>query len=501
MREKSKLFFINGSILTATALLMKFASLVFSIYVTNKIGSEAVGIFTLIMTVYLFFITIATSGLNVAVSVLVSEYFAKDKGKLAIKTIRTCILCSLLLGLFASFLIIIFSNFIINVCLHNRVSSKILFYIGAGLPFIAMSACINSYFTSIRKAYKNAITQVFEFVVKVIATIYLLKMNISKGVENICISLILADVISEVCSFTLVYILYKLDIRSKKYNNIHSFGQRLNILKISFPVAVTSYIRSGLSALKQLIIPSQLEKSGLSCEHSLSAYGMINGMILPVITFPTVLIYSYCQLIIPEISTYCAQNNFKAINYVSNKAFKILCSFAFCIAFIFWKFSNELGMAIYNNVEAGLYFKILAPLTFFMYVDHIVDCILKGLNKQFGVMCCNIIDLCFTTCFIYFLLPIYGINGYLFSFVFSEILNFSISFWQMIKYSRIRINVLEWFIFPFAIGTLTIFISNIFHFSFSNMVVNLIMNILLFVTTYFLLAFFTLKKNILLFNK
>ena len=463
---------------------MKFAALIFNIYISNQIGSEAVGVFSLVMAVYLFFITVATSGLNIAVTVIVSEKFALNKNKQAIKAIRTCIFFSLLLGIAAGGLILLFSNFITSKCLHNMVSSRPLFYIAIGLPFIAMSSCISSYFTTIRKAYKNAISQVFEFTIKMFATIILLKINITNGVEAVCISLILADVISEVCSFTLIFILYIIDIRLKKLEDVRSFGQRFNILKIAFPVAVTSYIRSGLSTLKQLIIPTQLEKSGISCSRALSQYGMINGMVLPVIAFPTVFTDSYSMLLIPEFSTYVAQKNYKAINFIANKIFKITCSFSMCICSIFFIFSNELGMAIYNNIEIGYFFKVFTPFIFFMYMDHIIDCILKGLNKQFGVMCCNILDLSITTCFIYFLLPILGIKGYVLSIFFSEVLNFSISLFQLIKYSKIRPNLLDWIVIPVACSFLAYVFCSFIAFSFSSLILNLVLNILVFIIFY-----------------
>ena len=484
MRQKSKLFLINGAILTSTSLLMKFAALIFNIYISNQIGSEAVGVFSLVMAVYLFFITVATSGLNIAVTVIVSEKFALNKNQQAIKAIRTCIFFSLLLGIAAGGLILLFSNFITSKCLHNMVSSRPLFYIAIGLPFIAMSSCISSYFATIRKAYKNAISQVFEFTIKMFATIILLKINISNGVEAICISLILADVISEICSFTLIFILYIIDIKLKKLEDIRSFGQRINILKIAFPVAVTSYIRSGLSTLKQLIIPTQLEKSGISCSRALSQYGMIIGMVLPVITFPTVFTDSYSMLLIPEFSTYVAQKNYKAINYIANKIFKIACAFTMCICSIFFIFSNDLGLAIYNNIEIGYYFKIFTPFIFFMYMDHIIDCILKGLNKQFGVMCCNILDLSITTCFIYFLLPVLGIKGYVLSIFFSEVLNFSISLFQLFKYSGIKPNLIDWIVVPLFCSLVGFFVVNIWRFNFVGLVGNLIFNVFLFVLVY-----------------
>lgn len=463
---------------------MKFAALIFNIYISNQIGSEAVGVFSLVMAVYLFFITVATSGLNIAVTVIVSEKFALNKNQQAIKAIRTCIFFSLLLGIAAGGLILLFSNFITSKCLHNMVSSRPLFYIAIGLPFIAMSSCISSYFATIRKAYKNAISQVFEFTIKMFATIILLKINISNGVEAICISLILADVISEICSFTLIFILYIIDIKLKKLEDIRSFGQRINILKIAFPVAVTSYIRSGLSTLKQLIIPTQLEKSGISCSRALSQYGMINGMVLPVITFPTVFTDSYSMLLIPEFSTYVAQKNYKAINYIANKIFKITCAFTMCICSIFFIFSSDLGLAIYNNIEIGYYFKIFTPFIFFMYMDHIIDCILKGLNKQFGVMCCNILDLSITTCFIYFLLPILGIKGYVLSIFFSEVLNFSISLFQLFKYSGIKPNLIDWIVVPLFCSLVGFFVVNIWRFNFVGLVGNLIFNVFLFVLVY-----------------
>ena len=380
------------------------------------------------------------------------------------------------------------------------VSSGPLFYIAIGLPFIAMSSCISSYFATIRKAYKNAISQVFEFTIKMFATIILLKINISNGVEAICISLILADVISEICSFTLIFILYIIDIKLKKLEDIRSFGQRINILKIAFPVAVTSYIRSGLSTLKQLIIPTQLEKSGISCSRALSQYGMINGMVLPVITFPTVFTDSYSMLLIPEFSTYLAQKNYKAINYIANKIFKITCAFTMCICSIFFIFSNDLGLAIYNNIEIGYYFKIFTPFIFFMYMDHIIDCILKGLNKQFGVMCCNILDLSITTCFIYFLLPVLGIKGYVLSIFFSEVLNFSISLFQLFKYSRIKPNLIDWIVVPLFCSLVGFFVVNIWRFNFVGLVGNLIFNVFLFVlvygVTFFIINFSNLRyKN------
>ena len=223
-------------------------------------------------------------------------------------------------------------------------------------------------------------------------------------------------------------------------------------------------------------------------------------MVIPVITFPTAFIYPYSQLIIPEFSAYLAKKNYKSINYIINKIFKIISNFSFCICSIFWIFSNQIGLVIYNNVESSYYFKIMSPLIIFMYMDHIVDSVLKGLNRQFGVMVCNIIDLSITICIMYFLLPLYGIKAYIFSLFFSEILNFCISFYQMIKYSKINVNIYDWLFKPLFCSLFSYICILNLKFNFSNLSTYLISNIILFIF-YYLFFFIIFNKFYLLFKK
>ena len=63
-----------------------------------------------------------------------------------------------------------------------------------------------------------------------------------------------------------------------------------------------------------------------------------------------------------------------------------------------------------------------------MYIDNVIDGILKGVGSQFGVMVINICDLLITIFIIYFVVPFLGTNGYIFSIFVSEIFNFTASF-------------------------------------------------------------------------
>ena len=407
--------------------------MVFGIYVSNKIGSEAVGVFDLVMSVYMLAITLATSGLNLACISIVSEQFAKCDFFSGLKAVKSCGIFALLLGLGSSILLFLFSDFIATNWLNNMISSAPLYLIAVGLPFIAISSVLNGYFVAIRKAYKGAISQFLEITVKIICTIVLLNFFSLKSVESICMCLILADVISEIVSCLFLFTLYTFDKSQYGKRKLTGISFKKEILKITFPVSITSYIRSGLSTLKKFIVPIRLVVFGLPYAMALSEYGKITGMTLPIIMFPNMCISSFSNLLVPEFSSLLVNGNKKRIINVCNKIFKITSFFAITISAIFIYYSNEISLLIFQNLECSNYIKILSPLILFMCLDNVIDNMLKGLNKQFEVMLYNIIDLVITICLLYFLIPVLGIKGFIISIYVSEIFNFFVSYFELYK--------------------------------------------------------------------
>lgn len=71
--RRIKVFLFNGILLTLTGFVMRAIGMFFNVYISNKIGTEAVGIYGLIMSVYMFSITLANSGIHLATTRIVSE--------------------------------------------------------------------------------------------------------------------------------------------------------------------------------------------------------------------------------------------------------------------------------------------------------------------------------------------------------------------------------------------------------------------------------------------
>ncbi len=430
-----KLFIFNTLILLMSSIILQIIGMFFNIYISNTIGEEAVGVFSLVMSVYLFGITLASAGINISATRLVAEELACNNEIGAKKAAKRCIFFSLVFGICASLIFFIYSDFIVEKCLHNRISKNVIYLICIALPSISMSSAVNGYFTAVRRVYKNAIAKFFEEFVKIICTAFLLKSFMPDGIDYACYSLILADVISEVLSFVYLYILYIFDKRKglleSRFRDIDSYNKR--ILRITIPVALTSYLRSGLSTLKQLIIPSSLQKSGMNSSNSLIAYGIVNGMAMPIIMFPVILVTSFSGLLVPEFSRFHIEKNYKKIRNISSIVLIGTFIFSIIIAILVFAFANNLSVALYNKIEIAKYLRILSPLIIIMYLDIVIDSILKGLDAQVSVMAINVFDCIVSICFIYFLVPILGFSGYIISIFISEIIDFTLSGYKLLK--------------------------------------------------------------------
>lgn len=493
--RKAKIFIVNGIILTSSSLLIRGAGLIFNIYVANKVGQEAIGIFSLVMSVYTFAITFATSGISLACTCIVSEEFAKNNFEKGLKAVKTCIFFALILGITASILLFLFAHIISGNWLKGNVSNLPIYSISLGLPLISISAVIGGYLTSIGKSYKSAFAQCVELTVKIIATYFLLSFSINKGIDAICTSLIIGDVISEFFSFLLNLIFYFVEKRKFKPSRGYHKDLNIKIFKIAFPVAITSYIRSGLSSLKHFLIPIRLQASGLNYSLAISKYGLINGMVMPVLMFASFFVTSFSGLLVPEYARLLAGKNFNRMKTVCSKIFTITFSFSFLIAGIFLFFSNELSLLIYKNLEIAIYLKIFSLLIIFMYIDNVIDGILKGVGSQFGVLVINICDLLITIFIIYFVVPFLGTNGYIFSIFVSEIFNFTASFILLKNKINFSFDFFNCCIKPVFVAFLSFFISRILPISFNLIWLNYLTKIFLFALIYIGLMFLRTEEK------
>ncbi len=429
-----KAFILNGLVLTFTSLILRCIGMFFNSYISQKIGAEAVGLYGLIMSVYSFGITIALSGINLATTKIVAEEIAYGNIGNIKKVVRKCLMFSLLFSGLGSILLILFSPYVCNVWLHNKISCVPFYIISVSLPFISMSSCITGYFSAVRNSIKPACDQIFEQILKVMLISTFLNYFMPSGLEYTCISLILGNILAEICSFVFIYTLYRFDKRKyKHYSETNSYFEK-RILNITIPVGLTSCIRSGLSTLKQVLIPLGFEKNGSSCEKALANYGLISGMAMPLVLFPNIIVLTFSNLLIPEFTEFNARSDYSRISRISKKILKYTLCFSIFVSIFLFLCAEKCSYFMYKTTDVAIYIRLLSPLIPFMYVDNVVDAILKGLGRQVTVLKINILDLFTSILLIFIIIPKFGIMGYIFIIYFSELLNFGCSFKCLAKY-------------------------------------------------------------------
>lgn len=444
-----KQFIINGLILTVTSVTMRLLTVAFNVYITDKVGAAGVGLFSLIMSVYAFAVTFATSGISLSATRLVSQQIVKGSGKGVRGAMLRCIVYALVFGTAGAVLLFSFSKMIASNWLGDVRTLRSLRILAFSLPPLAVSAALSGYFSAVRRVAKNAVTNILEQFIRIFFTAALLVCVFGRGIEAASVAIVTGMLLSEFLAFIVSFILYLLDIRHiRDLTAPPSSDLTGRLIKMAVPIAVSSYIRSALVTLEHLLIPKGLIKNGATSTEALSSYGVISGMVFPVIFFPMAFLTAFTGLIVPEVTRYKETGNIRSIEYVTGRIMKITVIFSVAAAGFFAYYSDTLGMLLYDSAEAGKYIRIFAFLIPVMYIDNTTDAILKGLGEQFASMRYNIIDALVSVILVFFLLPPFGIKGYVLVIYVCEILNAALSLRKLFSCVKVKLKPFTTILLP-----------------------------------------------------
>lgn len=421
---------------------MRLLTVMFNVYITEKIGAAGVGLFSLVMSVYSFAVTFATSGIYLSATRLVSQQLVRSSGKGVKAAMDRCMIYALLFGSAGMILLYSLSGVIARDLLGDVRVVRSLRILSVSLPPLAVSAALSGYFSAVRRVAKNAVTNILEQIIRIFLTVALLMRFSGDGIEAATVSIVVGILISELLAFTVSFILYLSDRKNTAdLTAPASVNLTGRLIKMAIPIAVSSYIRSALVTLEHILIPKGLIKNGATSEQALSSYGVVSGMVFPVIFFPMAFLSAFTGLLVPEITRYQEKNAKKSIEYVTGRIFKISIIFSVAVAGFFAYYADALGLLLYDRAEAGKFIRIFAFLIPVMYIDNTTDAILKGLGEQVASMRYNIIDALVSVLLVFFLLPPFGIKGYVIVIYVCEILNAVLSLGKLFKCVEIKSNL------------------------------------------------------------
>ena len=366
---KSTLILIIGGFCT------KLLGMIIKIVTTRIIGTEGIGIYSLIMPTYMLILSICQLGLPTALNVLVASNKNNNKN-----LVSSSIFISLFIDLIIFIILLVLGkNMAINLLNEERTYLG-LYAIGFTLPFITISNMLRSYFFGKQRMYPHVITNIIEDLVKLILIIIGLPYFLTKGIEYAVCYIILSNIICELSSI-IIFLFLLPNFKSSKKELIPNKNSIKDLLKISLPTTGSRIIGNIGYFLEPIIITFVLIKIGYDKSFIVNEYGIINGYVMQLVLLPSFFTSAISQALIPNVSNAYVNKKYEYIKKKIKQAilFSLLIGIPSTICFL--TFPDILLKFLFKTTEGINYIRVIAPICILHYIQTPISSSLQSMNK------------------------------------------------------------------------------------------------------------------------
>ena len=417
-----KLYLLKGTfILTAAGLLSRTAGFFYKIFLSRTVGAENMGIHQLILPVYAFCAAAAFGGIQTAVSKHVSASLAKGSKKEAWNAFLSGFLLSLGGAFFCSLLLFLGSGWIASAFLGEPRCSLLLKILAFSLPFAAVHSCVSGYLIGQKKILLPAFSQLTEQLLRILVSFILYFIFIERGYALSAAVIVLGQAAGEASSALLCFLFLLLSPREPMPGKAELRSGIRSTLSVSLPLSSSRMLLCVLQGIEAALLPLQLRQFGLTASQALAEYGTFSGMALPLILFPTAITGSLGTLLLPAVSEAKSADRSRQLNATIEASFLGSLYLGFFCVNAFLLFGEEAGQLLFDSQTAGKYILSLSFLCPFLYTGTTLSNILHGLGKTGAVSLFHSLSFTLRLLFVIFLVPVMGIEGYLYGILFAQI--------------------------------------------------------------------------------
>lgn len=438
---------ITGTILlTAAGLLSRIIGFFYKIFLSRAIGAESLGLYHLTFPVLSLFLSLTSSGIQTALSRFVAE--EKNTPRRAMRFFYVALFLSCGLSVLGSIILQQNADWIaVSFLGDERCSSLLVIMAYTFLP-AAVHSCINGYYFGLKKAQIPSISQLVEQIARVGGVYLMYQIQMERGGAITAVHAVWGTLIGEL--FGLIYSVTAMWLQRNIFeprknqrlgathhpSNTHTAAihQRSGssvmlthrralwlLCGMAVPLTFNRVLINLCTSVENMLIPKRLCLSGLNISDALSVYGVLSGMAMSIILFPNVVTGSLSVLLLPAVSEAKADGRENSIISATKKAIRYGLLLGFGFTFLFLLSGDFLGTVIFNSPLAGQFIRRLSWLCPFMYVTGMLSSILHGLGRPKTVLLINLLSCLMRIIFVWFLVPQYGINAYLWSMLVSQV--------------------------------------------------------------------------------
>ena len=268
----------------------------------------------------------------------------------------------------------------------------------------------------------------------------ILSQSLEKGMELTAFHAVAGLVAGECSGLITSLIAMSLEKRLPGHSYHTLSGQWKTMGKLfssmAVPLTINRVTTALFNSLENLLIPQKLQAFGYSASDALSIFGILTGMTMSIILFPSVLTNSFSVLLLPAVSEAHSAHNHAQIARAIKKAilYGLLLGFVFTILFLV--FGDRMGEVLFHNTLAGNFICQLSWLCPLLYVTSLLNSILHGLGNARQVLFVTLLACMIRICMILFLVPQYGIDAYLWGMLLSYVFAAIADILLLMPYSR-----------------------------------------------------------------
>ena len=361
---KKQTFFLTGinGVVRALGLMMR-------VMLSRRLGAEIMGIMELAQSVHMVAITPLTSGLPAAVSRLTARAQGNQKADALYSGLRLVRICSAVLIPFLWLL-----SAPISLLMGDVRVLPSLWFTAPCILILGYSAVYNGYCYGNNMSTLPAMSELIEQITRFLITFLLL--HTLHGLTSAWAAAIptAATMVAELLGLIFVLGMLKLPTQRSTVANCRP------VFYLAVPTTVSRIVQTLLRSLTAILIPLQLQRSGLCEAEATAQLGMYNGMVCPILMLPGIFTSALSMVTLPRIA--------KAEEQPAELKRLLLLSFAACIPFsllccaAIWGAAPMLSTVVFRQPEIRTLFEQCAPMTLLMSLSHLTGSVLSALGQQ-----------------------------------------------------------------------------------------------------------------------
>lgn len=336
----------NTALVTLFTAFEHFLGFLYRIILSRTLGAEGLGVYQAALAVFSVFLTAASSGLPVTLSRTIAKHRAGGQPVREHAAVTSAVLISLAFSVPATVLLFVFRTPFTKIFADAR-SADIFYIYLFGLSFTSLYTVIRGSFWGNKRFFAYSFIELIEEI-SMIAIGVILILLVPSGVSPVNKAAI-ALLTSHLLSFAIALVYHF----AKGGRFASPRGEFLPLLKSSLPVTAMRTSSSLINSLISVLFPLRMLAAGFTSARAMSDYGVVYGMVMPVLTIPSTLIGSIALVLVPELSECYYKQQKEKLSSLVEKALNVTLLVAVMLVPLFFVCGQSVGVFLFSDAESG----------------------------------------------------------------------------------------------------------------------------------------------------